>query len=95
MVRVTEQDALTTPPLATLDYAPPAARPSRRDTVWGVFISIFFANGVGSVFFGFLMMMGQRDDHAGPIAVGMGFITLALGLAGTLYVTRRFQQNQR
>ena len=93
MVRVAEQEIAT--PVQTLDYAPPAARPSRRDTVWGIIISVLLANGVGWAAFGFLMMLGQRDDHAGPIAVGLAFITLALGLAGTLFWTRRFPPNPR
>ena len=89
MVRATERDDV--PPLPTLDYAPPTPRKaSGRETIWGVFISIFLANGVGWIAFGALMMNGQRDDHAGPVAIGVAFVILALGLLGTMYVTRRF-----
>jgi hypothetical protein len=80
-------------PVMTLDYGRPAS-PSplgrgRRDAIWGGVISFCLAMGSGWITFGFLMMMGQRDDHAGPIAVGVGFIVLGLGLAGTLLLLRR------
>lgn len=94
MVRATEPQPVA--PFATLDYAPPPpAKPARRDTIWGVFISLFLANGVGWVAFGFFMMMGYRDDYAGPVAFGMASIALAAGLAGTWHVSRRLQQNAR
>jgi len=78
-----------------LEYAPPAQRPSRRDAVWGVVISILLANGVGWLSFGMGMVTGMRDDYAGPIAVGLASITLGLGLAGTWSVTRRFTSSPR
>ena len=62
---------------------------------WGVLISVFLAMGVGWFIFGALMMLGHRDDHAGPIAVGAGFITLAAGIAAALTWTRLRQSQQR
>ena len=62
--------------------------------VWGVVISVLVANGFGWVIFGLLMMAGQRDDNAGPIAVGVAFIVLGAGLAASLAWTRRQQQQQ-
>ena len=76
-----------------LGYAPPEqGRRSRRDMWWGIVISVFLANGVGWLTFGFLMMQGMRDDHAGPMAVGLAFITLGCGLAGMLYWTRQHRR---
>lgn len=86
MVRTTDFDpAPVTPPaipLATLDYAPPPPRgTSLRDMVWGIMVSVFLANGVGWSVFGLLMMIGYRDDHAGPVAIGLASVTLGLSLA--------------
>jgi hypothetical protein len=81
------------PPVA-LEYQPPQPRRGRGDMGWGILISVFLAKGVGWFIFGALMMMGYRDDHAGPVAVGAGFFVLGAGIAGALAWTRRQQQQQ-
>jgi hypothetical protein len=40
------------------------------------------------------MMMGYRDDLAGPTAVGAAFIMLGAGIAAALAWTRRQEQKQ-
>ena len=80
------------PPVA-LEYQPP--QPSRRrmgDMGWGILISLFLANGAGWFVFGALMMLGHRDDHAGPIAVGVAFMVLGAALAAPLALSRREQR---
>ena len=62
---------------------------------WGVFISFLLAMGAGWFTFGWLMMMGHRDDHAGPIALGAAFMVLGAGVAASLSWTRRRQQQQQ
>ena len=82
----------TVPPVA-LEYQPPQPPTRRRgDMGWGLLISFFLAMGVGWFIFGALMMIGHRDDHAGPIAVGAGFFVLGAGIAAALAWTRRQQQ---
>jgi hypothetical protein len=82
------------PPPVALEYQPPQPR-RRNDMGWGILISVFLAKGVGWFIFGSLMMIGHRDDHAGPIAVGAGFFMLGLGIAGSLAWTRRPQNPQQ
>ena len=93
MVRATEHDPVT--PLPTLDYGRPDPRPSRSHMIWGIVISVFLANGVGWTSFGMLMIMGQRDDEAGPVAIGLASIALALSLAAALYLRQRFPRETR
>jgi hypothetical protein len=77
------------PPLVALDYQPPQPARSRSDMGWGLLISFCLAMGAGWFTFGALMMTGQRDDNAAPIAVGVAFLTLGAGVAGSLAWTRR------
>jgi hypothetical protein len=76
-------------PVLPLEYAQPQPRTSRRDLWLGLLVSFFLANGVGWMIFGILMREGWRDDHAGPVAVGLAFIVLALSLAATILWLRR------
>ena len=81
------------PPVA-LEYQPPQPRAARAgDMGWGLLISFFLAMGVGWFMFGALMMAGYRDDYAGPVALGAGFITMVAGTAAALTWTRRRQPN--
>lgn len=82
------------PPVA-LEYQPPQPPQRRGDMGWGLLIGFFLAMGVGWFIFGALMMLGHRDDHAGPIAVGAAFMTLGAATAGTLVWTRRPQHQQQ
>ena len=73
----------TTVAPASLDYAtPPNERRwsgSGRKLSLGIAASVFISAGLGLLLFGALMGMGWRDDHAGPVAVGMSF----MGLGGS------------
>ena len=40
----------------------------------------FVAFGVGWLIFGILMAMGMRDDHAGPIAIGVASLVFGVSL---------------
>ena len=88
-------DDLSVRSVLPLEYASPMARPSRRDAVWGVVISLVLANGVGWLSFGVGIVSGMVYDGAGTIALGLASIALAAGLAGTWLVTRRFPLARR
>jgi hypothetical protein len=95
VARPADHLVVSPPPPVALEYQPPQPRQRRTsDMIWGLIISVLIANGVGWMIFGSLMMMGQRDDHAGPVAVGAAFIVFGAGLAGSLAWTRRRQPQQ-
>ena len=89
MPETTREEALGQD-IPVLSYAPPAPRTSKRDLCFGILISIFLSFGVGMLTFGLVTMAGFREEQAGPFAVGLGFIVLAVSLAGTVVWLRRF-----
>jgi hypothetical protein len=84
---VDQRDSLEQQPAsAMLDYESPrnVVRPygAKRDMILGIFGAIFISAGVGFALFGMLMAARFSDNHAGPIAFGVGLLLL-----GTSFVT--------